>query len=76
MPSEELLQKSLVLPGFPQHLPGFPLPAHENSDFQADFCSDRKGAGMAFCFFFAVNLPVALWLQDMRALAAEGEAVA
>lgn len=71
----ELLQKNLVVPGFPQQLLGFPPPAHENFDSQAAFCPGRKAAEMAFCFSFAVSLPVALWLQDVRALAAEGEAV-
>lgn len=74
MLSVEVLQKDLVLLGFPQHLVGFPLPAHETSDFQAVFCPDIKHAEMAFCVSFVVSLPVALWLQDMRALTAEGEA--
>lgn len=75
MLSVELLQKSLVLPGFPQHLLGFCLRAHENSDFQADFCPDKKSAEMALCFSFVLNLAVAPWLQDMRELTAEGAAV-
>lgn len=71
----ELIQKSLVLSGSHQHLLGSPLPAQENADFQRDFCPGIKSAEMAFCFSFAVNFSVALWLQDMRALTSEGEAV-
>lgn len=75
MLSVELIQKSLVLSGSLQFLLGSHLPAQENFDFQTDFCPGREGAEMAFCFSFAVNFSVALWLQDMRALTSEGEAV-